>query len=357
MYPMRDKLVPAVLGDPTSVPKKFQAAIKAQLDTWFGTPRNPKVEAPSGGDVAIPDALKLDKATLAKGSALYRVHCLHCHGVNGDGRGVTARWVVPHPRDFRQGLFKFQSVDQTGGPLPPRREDLRRTLTHGVEATAMPAFNLLHAEQIEDLISYVVHLSIRGRVEYDTFNTSFDYESGKTAACNLDDYDKDDENTISPAITDQMTKLFAVTVKNWEKAQTKAIKMAPYPYKEGDEEALKASVQRGFHNFIGNVTKDAPLAKGLNCVSCHKNFGREATFRWDAWGTLVRPNNLIEGIHRGGRRTEDLYNRIHSGINGSGMPPFGGNETQDPRIVWDMVNFVRMLPYPAMREKYGLEVK
>src|ERR671935_235750 len=71
--------------------------------------------------------------TLAHGSRVYRVHCLQCHGVTGDGRGPTAAWVNPHPRDYRQGIFKFQSRDQTedkgyGTVRKPAKEDLVRTL-------------------------------------------------------------------------------------------------------------------------------------------------------------------------------------------------------------------------------------
>ena len=358
-HPMHAKakdLVPSVLVDPTTVSDKQRSIMKALLDTWFGTPRNPKVDPPA--DVTLPESLKLDTKTLSRGSALYRVHCLHCHGVSGDGHGVTARWVVPHPRDFRQGLFKFQSVDQTSGAsLPPRREDLRRTILNGVEGTAMPAFNLLAKDQVDELVSYVIHLSLRGKVEYDTFANAFAYDANENKALlqagELEDNASDEE--VGGAIAEAMSSFFKKSIENWTAAQAKAIKMKANPVADGEEAALQISVLRGYNNFIGNVTADTPLAKGFNCVSCHKNFGREATFRWDAWGTLARPNNLTDGIYRGGRRTEDLYHRVHSGINGAGMPPFGGNEAKDA-AVWDLVNFVRVLPYPTMRKACGINI-
>jgi hypothetical protein len=381
LYPKRDKLVPTALIDPTTVKASHRAAIKKQLDAWFGTPRQPKaVDAPASLNLSGTDGEK----ALEDGSRLFRVHCLHCHGVPGDGHGVTAKWVVPHPRDFRQMLFKFQSVDQTGGEdLPPRREDLRRTLTHGVEATAMPAFNLLPGQDIDKLISYVIHLSVRGKVEYDTFRNVFTYqteedakkavaEAKKTleAARKAGEDTKQLEQDVREAgelarlaegldvddIPGKMEIFRNLAYKSWEKAQKKPIVPKPFPCDESNVEEMKASVQRGYILFIGDAAKN-PLAKEVNCVACHKNFGREATFRWDAWGTLVRPNNLVDGNYRGGRTMGDLYDRIHSGINGSGMLRFGQLEQKSPTVVWDLVNFVRMLPYPAMREKYGIEIK
>ena len=137
------------------------------LESHFGTPANPTVKLE---DTEAIKMLKLDDATLAKGSAAYRIHCIHCHGVPGDGRGPTARWINPHPRDFRQGIFKFQSVDQVQGGTqrPPLRSDLMRTLRSGIEGTAMPTFNLLKDAELESLISYVIHLSLRGSAERTT---------------------------------------------------------------------------------------------------------------------------------------------------------------------------------------------
>ena len=51
------------------------------------------------------------------------------------------------------------------GVRRPRRDDLIRTLSKGIDGTSMPAFGLLPLKEIEQLASYVVHLSIRGEVE------------------------------------------------------------------------------------------------------------------------------------------------------------------------------------------------
>jgi len=157
------------LRDPRLLSAQDREEIEKALGDVFGTPANPKLtsEEVSASDISL---LMLDEDTLQKGSRLYRVHCLHCHGVPGDGRGPTALWINPHPRDFRQGMFKFQSIDQViqQNNRPPHREDLYRTLDQGIEGTAMPSFNLLSEVQRDNLVSYVIHLSIRGKVEFNT---------------------------------------------------------------------------------------------------------------------------------------------------------------------------------------------
>src|SRR5262249_24774414 len=99
-------------------------------------------------------------------SVTYRAQCLHCHGMPGDGRGPSSPWVNPHPRDFRQGVFKFSSSKQEFGVRKPRRDDLLRILHNGIDGASMPAFNLLAADQVEELASYIIHLSLRGQAEY-----------------------------------------------------------------------------------------------------------------------------------------------------------------------------------------------
>ena len=61
----------------------------------------------------------------AGGYALYRLHCLHCHGVSGAGDGPTAPFLYPRPRDYRKGLFKFTSTPdrRQADPRRPAQDD------------------------------------------------------------------------------------------------------------------------------------------------------------------------------------------------------------------------------------------
>lgn len=318
-----------LMRDPTSLPALAKIALHQELEYVFGTPNQPSVDLITDTQ---REALKLDSRSLERGSALYRVHCLHCHGVTGDGRGPTAKWINPHPRDYRQGLFKFQSVDQTDAPRPPRRADLHRIIKYGVESTAMPSFALLGDADIDLMVSYVMHLSIRGKVEFEAFKNNFDYDEGKWSR----PIDK---------FVQQLTKIVA---NDWSESQQREIKVAPFPYK--DDDAVKKSAARGQQLFLG-IGEEGKVA---NCVNCHTDYGRQAKFRFDAWGTLVRPNNLTNGIYRGGRRTVDIYYRVHSGINGSGMASFGKQLKSE--AIWDLVNFVQTLPYPSMRKERGINI-
>ncbi len=353
MNAQRAKINDGVLRDPLKLSDKDRRELEEALRVQFGTPANPTINAKAAGidDATIQD-LQLDDDTLAFGSTRYRIHCLHCHGVPGDGRGPTARWINPHPRDFRAGMFKFQSVDQAsdGKQRPPSRGDLLRTLRHGIEGTAMPNFNLLSDKDLEGLVSYVIHLSIRGRVESDIVKVFFeaDAKAGGALVWNRPPGGEEDEMNKAQAVQMQAKKVAA----SWKDSSTKSRQIVPVSYKELDPDQLKASVLRGQQLFIGD--EKHPRGKAANCKQCHDDYGRQARFKFDDWGTLVRPNNFTIGVFRGGRRPVDLYYRIHSGINGSGMNNFGA--TLPGEDIWDLVNFVSSLSYPGMRQKLGLNI-
>jgi mono/diheme cytochrome c family protein len=340
----KDILATGVMRDPTKLSAKDRDDLDKALEVHFGTPAKPTVKTDDAEAIKL---LKLDDATLAEGSKAFRIHCLHCHGVPGDGRGPTARWINPHPRDFRQGIFKFQSVNQSDGTQrPPHRGDLLRTLRNGIEGTAMPTFNLLKDQELENIVSYVIHLSLRGSAEVTTFKEDFDAKGDALVW-----KEEGPAETIDGAV-----KLWIkIWLTRWKGAQepANAIKVAPYPWDANDMQALEASVQRGQVLFTGNA-KINPRAKDANCVSCHTDFGRQAKFRFDDWGTLVRPNNFTLGVFRGGKRPVDMYYRVHSGINGSGMVSFGNVLKGDE--IWDLVNFVSNMAYPGMRESLKIKI-
>lgn len=335
-----------ILRDPMKISGPDRSQIEASLRAFFGTPAEPIINAKALGISAkVMQDLKLDDETLAMGATRYRIHCLHCHGVPGDGRGPTARWVNPHPRDFRSGTFKFASVDQKTGPRLPSRADLLRTVRLGLEGTAMPAFLLLKEEELESLVSYVIHLSIRGKAEMNVMKTDFAPDRDKGGVLDFVILNEEGPSTIP----DLISGYAADNVNRWAASleSTSAITVAPY---KADD--MKESIKRGKQLFTGDPIH--PRGKTANCVSCHTDYGRQAKFKADDWGTLVRPNNFTQGVFRGGKRPVDVYYRIHSGISGSGMNAFGG--TLQPQDIWDLVNFVTVLPYPEMRRSMGVNI-
>jgi mono/diheme cytochrome c family protein len=304
--------------DPNDVPTAERQKLQDDLTRLFGTPAQPKVEVTDPPEFV--QLLKLDPDLLAEGSRVYRQQCLHCHGLTGDGRGPTSPWVNPHPRDYRLGRFKFTSSAQDEGERKPRREDLLRTLREGIDGTSMPAFGLLPDEQLEALVSYVIHLSLRGEAEVFAISSILN-KSGET---------------IQDALP--------VFATRWKEAEDKAIKPEGQPPQ--DPAGRRESAVRGMRLF---------LSKGdAGCIGCHIDFGRKPTYSYDAWGTINRPADLTLGRYRGGRRPIDLYYRIHSGINGSGMTAFG--KQLKPNDIWDLVTFTQYLPYPQMRKDIGLDI-
>lgn len=308
--------------DPHDLSDKDRQTIEETLQKIFGTPAEPTVNVKDEEELIA--ALKLDKETLAKGSVLYRRQCMHCHGISGDGRGPTGPWVNPTPRDFRQGYFKFISTATRVGDRKPRREDIRRTLDRGIEGTSMPSFGLMEDHEKEEIVSYVIHLSLRGEAEIQTMMPLLKQEA------------------LDGTVAEKVQDMAALFLKAWADSDKEGIEPSPYPYSDKKEE-LAASIQRGYKLFTD------PRGAG-SCIGCHVDFGRQAPFRYDFWGTMVRPANLTSGVYRGGRRPLDLYWRIRGGIRPSNMPAADLKVDKANKIdqYWDLVNFLQTLPYPHM---------
>ncbi len=70
--------------------------------------------------------------------------------------------MIPKPRDYRAGIFKFISTTYGSKPL---REDLIRTVKRGIRGTSMPSFSLLPPGDQEAVVDYVLTLTHRGELE------------------------------------------------------------------------------------------------------------------------------------------------------------------------------------------------
>jgi mono/diheme cytochrome c family protein len=315
------------------------------------------VESPDGeaGEPEIPkyrNSLTGEEQVLEGGYALYRKNCLHCHGVSGDGDGPTAAFLWPKPRDFRQGLFKFTS---TSGGAKPTRDDLRRSIARGIANSSMPSFEaLMTPQQIQQVIDYVIFLSMRGQVEQGLILTASTFGVEEEAETFAEDYEYDIEDVVLGVQS------------QWEAAGS----MVTDP-PVSRVEPTRESLVRGRDLFLGRTTEK------LQCASCHGDDAEgngpsfvppevfyDVVFRgksieeyddatqklWvdgslDAWGDPLRPANLNDGdrtAYKGGRRPLDIYWRITNGINGAKMP---AHNFLKPEQIWDLVNFVLALPY------------
>jgi mono/diheme cytochrome c family protein len=288
--------------DPTTVSVESRSLLDAFLRDTFGTPAAPHEVSPN---------LKLTTAHLTEGSKLFKRHCLQCHNLGGDGRGQGGMYVVPFPRDYRQGAFKFVS-SRAGGK--PRRTDLLQTLHDGLKGTAMPSFSLLPQGDRDLLTGYVAYLSIRGEVEFDTLRA------------------------LSGARPIDSTARLKEILAEWEAAEV----APPIPSEPLDGEpgtpAHDAAIRHG-HSLFTEKRDDA-------CISCHGNYGRKPVLRYDVWGTVAKPANLTEPQLKGGARAGDLFARIRFGIAPVGMPAHAA-EKYSERDIWDLVRFVAAAPYPG----------
>jgi mono/diheme cytochrome c family protein len=290
---------------------------------------------------AVKAELKLDDATLARGAVLYRRWCMQCHGPTGAGDGAHAIELAAMPRDYRQGVFKFVTAfpDPTrpkkgsGAAGKPRRDDLKKAIRTGIDGSMMPAFPSLSEGELDDLVSYVIHLSVRGETEFATLAKAMQPT-------------EDDPDFAGPELTWLFDRNLMNVLHNWGVAAKCPIPVPP-EFTPTDDDRLLSAV-RGYKLYN---------AAEFGCAACHVNYGRDPALKWDLWGGVVQPRNLTLGVYRGGRKGEDLYARLYGGIHPSGMTAFnpalktGPSYPERPDKIWNVVHFLQAISDPGLRDQ------
>ncbi|MFP3948844.1 MAG: c-type cytochrome, partial [Longimicrobiales bacterium] len=88
---------------------------------------------------------------------LYDQWCAGCHGVEGDGQGPAAEWMLPRPRDFTTSVYQIRST--ASGELPTD-EDILRVIDEGMPGTTMPGWEaILSRQERLALVDYVKSFS------------------------------------------------------------------------------------------------------------------------------------------------------------------------------------------------------
>ena len=375
----------------------YQQQIADVLGAMFGTPDKPATLPETGFDQRRLElaAGAAWNAADGVGHGLYRRHCVHCHGITGDGRGPTARFLNPYPRDYRKGIFKFKS---TYNSQKPTDDDLHRVLMNGVPGTSMPSFSLLPPAEVESLLEYVKYLSIRGEMEQKLADYAYDLGEEET----VDDKgapvlnDKGEpvmrliplDPTQKKEQADEIKGLLEEVMEPWNAAKEQVIAPdeAQIPHDGRPADEVAASIAKGRELFYD---------KRANCYTCHgpTGLGDGQQNDWDVWNKEANelvtttkalaeqpdkdatdlaslsarqkvvaslypirnaiPRNLRKGIYRGGNRRIDVYHRIHAGIAGTPMPgsgpaSAGAQGTLKDEEIWNIVDYVLSLPYEAI---------
>jgi mono/diheme cytochrome c family protein len=213
-----------------------------------------------------------------QGYFVYMKNCVFCHGKRGDGKGEMGLTVQPSPRDFGAGLFKYRSTPS--GSLPTN-DDLIHTVREGIPDTAMPAFTALPQRDVQAVIEYV--------------------------------------KTFSP---------------KWRKPEHYAAPIAvpkrPDWFGDADEFSRHAENARRFY--------------AVACAPCHGAKGDglgSVTNLADSLGNPTPPRDLRLSYIRSGRRLEDIYKVLVTGLDGTPMPSFAEATTAEQR--WELVAFIEEL--------------
>lgn len=212
----------------------------------------------------------------AHGRYVYERNCIICHGKRGDGKGELSETIIPKPRSFREGMFKFRS---TPWEKMPTDQDLRRTITGGLSGTAMGMFSQLPVDDVDAVIEYVKAFSRRWRAP---------------------------ENYAKP------------------------LNFSPPPAWLKEKQALAPQIAAGKVLFT-NVCATCHGAEA-------DGKGPTAPALKDVWGLQAVPSDLRQPHLRCGDGPADIYRVLTTGMNGTPMISYAETLTEEQR--WQVIAYI-----------------
>jgi mono/diheme cytochrome c family protein len=243
-------------------------------------------------------------AKLNQGWETYNNYCMQCHGINGDGKGPAAQGMVPAPRNFKQGLFKFGSVAL--GELPTD-EDLARIIRNGLNGTQMLPWDISD-ERLDSVIQYI--------------------------------------KTFSPVWKEQ-------------KAGT-PVEFKPDPW---PPELASKAIEQGrkvyhglaqcysCHPSYASLEEVNAYAKELtgNGVDSLRENAHLSIIQGSSYNHSYMPPDFTKHHLRTARTTEEIYKRLVVGVNGTTMPAWRGmlsltgDAAEDEKNLWALAHYVQYL--------------
>jgi mono/diheme cytochrome c family protein len=110
-------------------------------------------------ELPVPPKPVVTSVLLERGKGVYSQNCVACHGINGDGKGDAAAFLLPKPRDFVVANFRLRSTPT--GQLPTD-VDLFRSISLGMPGTPMPPWkHILSEDDRWAVVEYIKTFSPR----------------------------------------------------------------------------------------------------------------------------------------------------------------------------------------------------
>jgi mono/diheme cytochrome c family protein len=233
------------------------------------------------------------------GKSIYTEYCMPCHGVNGDGKGVSYKGLTVPPRNFKLGLYKFGRV--VSGELP-HDEDFYQILKKGLLGTAMLPWDLSE-KQMFDVVQYIKTFAPEKWV-------GADKKLGESIVATRDPYgEAHKESAIKRG-----KEVFHVVAQCWtcHRAYTSHAELSEIsqkingkPITEFDSEMYHVKLQPSDHG----------------------------------WPTM--PPDFTKDFVRSAVTEEDLYIRLNAGVGGTAMPSWKGTLQDDE--IWAVAYYVKSL--------------
>lgn len=308
------------------------ASIDASLADLFGSPDEPRLPEDLPRLAQLVDLEALQQAagpvishTPGVTQGLYRRHCARCHGVTGNGRGPTALYQAPYPRDFRRGVFKWKSTYRDAAPTT---DDLHAVLEHGVPGTAMPSFARLTQNERDLLRQYVQYLAVRGQTE----RVLVAYVADELPI-------EHPLELVYEQRGEVLAEYVAPILDGWFDAENRRLEPEIAPVAATTEQValgreLYHGERAGCYKCHGAKGRGGAVA-GRDYEIDHDDWNRDlvASQSNNAVGRLLAsdfpprraiPRALVGSTLHGGSTPEDLFRRLHQGIAGTPMPAVGG---------------------------------
>ncbi len=92
------------------------------------------------------------------GETIYMKKCWWCHGKEGEADGPGAKFMIPPPRNFADGVYKYKASPPKSDLV--RDEDLFNMITNGMPGTSMPSWKEVLADKERwDLVTFIKTLT------------------------------------------------------------------------------------------------------------------------------------------------------------------------------------------------------